>query len=113
MAVLARLARAAHRPEHRATARTEEPDQQRRSEQQENYVEVGRVVPLHTDLADPRVSGGRNQPERTERELDDVSGDDHGGVGGPEHHQHHLGPVVLPVDEQDRDDDQVGEDERD
>src|SRR6266576_3956627 len=104
---------AAHHLEHLAAAGAEEPHQQRRGEQQENDVEVGRVVPLQAGLADLRVPGGRDQPERTEREFHDVGGDDHGGVEGPEYHQHHLGAVVLPVDEQDRDDDQVGEDERD
>src|SRR6266536_6062479 len=71
---------AAHHLEHRAAAGAEEAHQQCRSEQQENDVEIGRVVPLQAGLADLRVPGGRDQAERAERELDDVACDDHGGI---------------------------------
>src|SRR5690348_8443254 len=108
-----RLRAAAHHLEHRAAARTEETYQQRRGQQQEHDVEHRGVVPLHARVADLRVPGRRDEPEAAEQELDDVSGYDHGGVEDPEYGQHHPGAVVLPVDDQDRNDDQVGEDERD
>src|SRR5215472_12677494 len=104
---------AAHFFEHGGAAGAEEADQQGGGEEQEDDVEDGGVVPGDGGLGDLGVSFGGNQPEAAEGELDDVGGRDHGGVEDGQQGEHHLGAVVLPVDDQDRDDDQVGEDERD
>ena len=104
---------AAHHLEHRGAARADEPYDECRGDQQEDDVEDGGVVPGDAGVGDFGCPIGGDEPEATEGELDDVTASDHGGVEDPKQGQHHLGAVVLPVDDQDRDDDQVGEDEGD
>src|SRR5207249_2624479 len=102
-----------HHLEHGAGAGAEEAHQQGGGEQQEDDVEDGGVVPGDGGLGDPGVPFGGDQSEAAEGELDDIGAGDHGGVEDGQQGEHHLGAVVLPVDDQDRDDDQVGKDERD
>src|SRR5712664_2759590 len=54
----------------------------------------------------------RDEAGSLEDELDDQARDRHRGVEGCEQEPHHLPAVVAPVDVEDRQDDQVGEDER-
>ena len=75
--------------------------------------EHGGVVPAHRHLARPwrggrsgRGPGRRRRARRRTRRSTMVE------VEGAQHEQHHARPVVLPVDGQDGQDDQVGEDER-
>src|SRR5450755_246025 len=112
LVVLLYIRAAAHNLQHGPAPGPEEAHQESGSQQQEDDVENGGVVPLDALLSDLGRPLRRDEAQRAEEELDDVAGDDHGRVEDPEYGQHHLRPVVLPVDDQDRDDDQVGEDER-
>jgi hypothetical protein len=55
----------------------------------------------------------RDETESTETHLDDQRRYRHGSVECDEQETGHLQPVVLPMDVQDWDNDQIGEDERD
>src|SRR6202050_3459423 len=104
---------AAHHLEHGDAAGAGEAVAQCRGEDQEDDVQDGGVVTLDGGLDYFGVPSGRGEAEAAEDQLGEVPGGGHGGVEGGQDEQHHLGAVVLPVDHQDRHDDQVGEDERD
>ena len=55
----------------------------------------------------------RLEADELEQEVDDQPGGSHRGVEGHEQERGHTPAVVLAVDVEDRQDDQVGEDERD
>src|ERR1700738_1629789 len=76
-------------------------------------VEPRRVVPRDGGLDHPCMALRRDEAESTETHLDDQRRYHHGSVECDEHETGHLQPVVLPIDVQDRNDNQIGEDERD
>src|SRR5664279_3916600 len=71
---------------------------------------IGLTVTVRTDRG---VTGsGRHQVQRREEELDEVAGQDRRQIERAGEEPGHPPAVVLRVDHDDRDDDQVGEDER-
>src|ERR1039457_2562057 len=105
--------RAAHHPQHSPPAGADESHDQGAREHQEDDVKPGGVVPRPALVGNPGPSRIRDQAETAEDQLDDVPGRHHRGVERAEQEQGHPGTVILPVDIQDRGDEQIGEDEGD
>ena len=81
-------------------------------DQEKDDVEDGRVDPPNRRFDHHLGVANRwLQVESTEDQLDDVSGHHHGDVESAKDEVHHLPSVVLPVDHEDWQDDEVGEDE--
>src|ERR1039457_3162348 len=100
-----------HHLQHGSTTGPHEAGDESSADEHEDDVQHGGVVEANRDLTDLGVTRARNEAQGTEEELDDIAGADHGDVEAPEYEEHHRCPVVLPVDEQNRHDDEVGEDE--
>jgi hypothetical protein len=86
--------------------------QTERNKPEEDEVEHGRVVPVEARLDDLRVAEAGDQADRFEDQVDDESCEDHRRVERHPDEGGDLQPVVLAVDVEDREDDQVGGDER-
>ena len=105
--------RSVHRPQHCGSACLEESDHEDGRQEKEQNVEDRRVIERDVSLHDLGVPRRRNEPERIEHNIDHEPGDGHRRVEGHEQEQADLPAVVLPVDVEDGEHDQVGEDERD
>src|SRR5260370_18050110 len=100
-----------HRLEHLDAAGLDEGDQEGGGDGEEDDVQHGVAVEGDVGVDDLGVTGGGDEAEGAEHDLDDVAGGGHGGVEGGGDEQHHAGAVVLAIDGQDGQDDEVGEDE--
>src|SRR5271156_3531365 len=108
-----RLGGAAHHAHHRYSPGGDEPDDQRCRDNKKDDVEPGGVVPRDRSLHDRGGTLGWDEIRCAKDQFDEVPGGDHCGVKSAEQRQHHPGAVVLAVDVQDRQDQQVGVDQRD
>src|ERR1035441_1811386 len=102
--------RAAHHPQHSYPAGADESHDQGAREHQEDDVKPGGVVPRHALVGNPGPSRIRDQAETAEDQLDDVPGRHHRGVERAEQEHGHPGHVILPVDIQDRGEEEIGGD---
>lgn len=108
--VLVRVGAAAHHLEHPRPAVEQEPGDEKQREGVEGDIQPCGVVPGDASLGDNGVAGVRGQARGSEDHLDGVPGQDHGEIESSGDPQGGLGAVVLAVDQDDRQDDQVGED---
>src|SRR5258707_11904230 len=102
-----------HHFQHGGSARAEKPDYQYSSDNQEDNIEHGGIVPLHAFADCGHVAVLWDNPQRGKQELDHIAGSSHCHIECHENVTHDLPSVVFAVDVQDRQNDQICKDEAD
>src|SRR5258708_6135074 len=105
--------RSVHHAQHREAAGFQEPPYQQARENEKGDVEPGRVVPSDGSLNDVSVPLCRDKTEGPEYQFDNQRRRSHRRVEGDKQEAGHPPSVVFAIDVQDRENDQIGEDERD
>lgn len=101
----------AYHLQHSRSARAEKADHQHGSNEQEDDVEHGGIIPLHP-FSDPgHIAVLWDNPQCREQELNHIACCGHRHIEGDENIAHDLLAVVFAVDVQDWQDDQVGKNE--